>query len=234
MINKPSLLTILFLVLGTAATQAQPRNVAQQNILMPSFLRSDSYSYSGLDFSMSVRNYTFESDIPELKKLAVRQAGANIGGVWGSSFAKIRPRVGLFYSDGSVPHTIDMAEIAVSGNIYFMKKINHRRRSIEPYLVGNISYQCTKFFGTYLDDDATTNYSVSEEKVLGRVDALRATGGFGGEMQLWSANGQFIHLYSEVLTGMSMRTHYSNESFAETFSRRPARLTVGISVGIGK
>ena len=184
--------------------------------------------------SMSVRNMVLDSDIPELRQLVVRQVGANVGGVWGNSIVKVRPRVGLFYSDGSVPHTIDMAELAVAGNFYILKKFNKRERRVEPYLVGNISYQGMKFFGSYLDRDVRANYSVTKEKMLGRVDAVRATAGIGGEIQLWSSAGQFIHFYSEVLTGASVHTMGSNESFDDTFSRRPVRLTIGMAVGFGK
>jgi hypothetical protein len=233
-IAKLGLLIFFLLTFGIFAVGAQPRNAGTQNIILPSFLRTNTYSYSGIDISMSIRNFTFDSSIPELSRLSVRQVGANIGAVWGNSFVKIRPRVGLFYSDGSVPHTIDMAEIAVAGNFYFMKKLNNRERKVEPYVVGNISYQGMKFFGTYLDRDVTTNYSVSVEKILGRVDAFRATAGIGGEIQLWSAEGQFVHLYSEVLSGFSVHTGSLNTSFDDTFSKRSLRMTIGVAVGIGK
>lgn len=187
--------------------------------------------YKGVEIGLVSRNLRIKSNIAELKALPVSQLGTQVGMNWGNQMGKIRATVAMFYSNGNCARTIDMGEAAVAGNLYLLKGHMDKVHRIAPYAMARVSYQRSKFFGTYLGDNALTNYSVSKEPLLGSVDNVRATLGAGAEWRVVHTTEQFIHVFSEVSSGFAIRTR-ATEGFQGTTLSGPVRVTVGISCGL--
>lgn len=191
-------------------------------------------SYFGYEVSMGIRSFTLQSDIAAINGMQVQQTGASVGVNLSNQIGKVRATASLFYSDASVAHTVDGAEIGLSGNLYLLRLAKVNFHAFEPYLVATTGYQRSKFFGAYLPGDAVPNYSVAEFPALGQISRVKAGVGMGVEWQLRNDTQHFIHLFSEVVMSTSLATAGSNVAFAKTSVVNPLRFTVGLSFGLSR
>lgn len=190
--------------------------------------------YSGLEFSMGGQYSKMTSGIKELQSLKVGQNGGYIGYVAGNEFTKFRTGVSLYYSNENTSRTIDKADLSMAGNFYLLRIKNPRFHTIEPYSVFRVAYQRMKYFGTYLGDSPITNYSVSQEPVLGTVDYLQINAGLGLEYQLVNLSGNFVHLFAEATAGQSVIARASKGAFRDTGMAMPVNIVIGVSFGMNR
>lgn len=219
------LLGILFLVAFTSRGQVRSNR----------FVVPRQYTiYNGYEVTMGKQDFRLRSDIGELNNLAVHQIGASVGASFSNYLGKLRPTIGLYYSDGATAYTVDAGSADVAGNLYVMRLFDKKFHTIEPYVMGAVGYQRMKFFGSYLGHDATYNYSMSEEPLLGSVDFLRATTGIGAEYQIANDALHFIHLFTEVSMTNSAFVRSSNDDFSRTTANRGLKFSIGLSFGFAK
>ena len=195
--------------------------------------------YLGGEISLAFPQYSLKSRIGALQGLRVNYIGTNLGGVMGNAIGKLKANVGLYYSEPSVPYAMEMFQGAIAGTLYILriKKVKHH--SFEPYVMLGLAHQQTKFYGNYLphiDNGVVppTNYSVSEQPLIGKAGFIQMNTGVGVEYQLESCNATFIHLFAEIGYGVLISSNASNASFSGTRLSNPTTLSLGIHFGIVK
>ena len=192
----------------------------------------------GGEMSMAFPQYTLKSKIGAIDGLHVNYIGTNLGGVVGNPIGKLKANVGLYYSEPSVPYSMEMFQGAISGSLYVLRTTKVKYHTFEPYVTLGFARQQTKFYGNYLPMDngmlPQTNYSVSEQPLLGKAGFTQLNTGIGVEYQLTSCNTTFIHLFAEVGYGVMISSRASNASFSGTRLSNPTTLSLGINFGILK
>jgi hypothetical protein len=187
--------------------------------------------YVGFEVSLGHSSYTLQSDIPQLSNLMVSYFGGAAGGVLANQLGKLKANIGLYYSDASAPYTFDLLTGNVSANLYLLRIRQVKYHTLEPYLVGGVSAQQTKFYGTYLNDGMRQNYSTAEEQLLGKVATTQFNVGLGAEYQLKNDQGNFIFLFAEVVCGVPVATRHTREAFDRTHIINPVSISVGVGFG---
>lgn len=187
--------------------------------------------YLGYELGVGTATYTLKSDLTQLNNLRVGNLGFIVGGVVANEFGKLKGNAGFYYSDASVPYSFDLFTARLSANVYLLRLGGAQYHTVEPYFVGSIAQQHIKFYGSYLDQNSTHNYSVSEEQFLGREITTQVNAGFGAEYQLESDQGNFIHLFAEVTYGVPVAKRSTREVFNRTHIINPVAISVGICFG---
>ncbi len=240
---KGGLIVILFLFLSlkSCATKAMTFDnqdygcVADRYLLADSArgksIKTDKPLYLGYELALGKPIYTLNSDLAELNRLRVNNLGVTAGGVVANKFGKLKGKAGLFYSDASLPYTFDLFIGELSANAYLLRFGDAKYHNVEPYFIGSISQQHVKFYGNYLDQTGTRNYSTSEERFLARGVTTQLNVGLGAEYQLENDQGDFIHLFGEVAFGIPVATRCTREVFDRTHIINPFTISVGISFG---
>jgi len=195
--------------------------------------------YMGAELSMAVPQYILKSRVAALDGLRVNYLGTNIGGVIGNPIGKLKANVGMYYSEPSVPYTMEMLQGGISGNIYLLRLKKIQYHSFEPYTTVGFSRQQTKFYGNYLPsaDNSTTgqnNYSVTDQPLLGKTGFTQMNVGAGIEYQLENCNNLFVHLFAEINYGVLISSNASRTAFSGTRLSTPTTVSLGISFGIIK
>jgi|GEM_PF-1180557 len=217
----------------TARTTSAPlANPEYQSIEhADSLRRATRLLYVGIEGNFGYTSHTLHSDIPQLNKLRVSYIGGTIGGVLASERGKLKANAGPYYSEGSVPYTFNLLVGNLSANLYLLRIGRIRYHTVEPYLIGEVSLQQIKFYGSYLNDGTHQNLSISEEEILGKTRTTQFSGGFGAEFQLESDYGDFIHLFAEVLYGVPAVDRSNRKVFNDTHMINPVTIRVGVSLG---
>jgi hypothetical protein len=239
---KGWLIVILFLFLSLKSCvvkgQALPSGIKEYGYTADPYLLTDSVSkktdkplYLGYELALGRPIYTLKSNLSELNHLPVSNLGVTAGGIAANKFGKLKVNAGLYYSDASLPYSFDLFTGGVSANVYLLRIGNPKYHTIEPYFIGSISQQRIKFYGNYLDENGTHNYSTSEEEFLGKVITTQFNVGLGAEYQLENDHGDFIHLFAEVACGVPVATQCTREVFDRTHITNPLSISVGISFG---
>lgn len=236
---KGWLIVILFLFLSLKSCGQSKTSYGRENgyeasgyTLADSVIeKTDKPLYLGYELALGTPVYTLKSDLTELNNLRVSNLGVIVGGVAANKFGKLKVNAGLYYSDASLPYSFDLFTGGVSANVYLLRIGNARYRTVEPYFVGSITQQHIKFYGNYLDQNGTRNYSTSEEQFLGREITTQFNVGLGAEYQLENDHGDFIHLFAEVACGVPVATQCTREVFDRTHIINPVSISVGISFG---
>lgn len=187
--------------------------------------------YLGYELALGRPIYTLKSDLSELNHLRVNNFGASVGGVVANKFVNLKGNAGLYYSDASLPYSFDLFTAGVSANVYLLRIGDARYHTVEPYFIGSISQQQIKFYGNYLGQNGTRNYSMSEEQFLGKEVTILFNVGLGAEYQLENDHGDFIHLFAEVACGVPFATRCTREVFNRTHIINPVSISAGISFG---
>ena len=110
----------------------------------------------------------------------------------------------------------------------------------EPYFGLGFAYQGTKFYGNYLpvaDNGVSTqptNYSVTDQPLLGKTGVTVINVTTGIEYQLENTGNLFVHLFAEVNYGIVVSSAASNRAFSGTTPASPSSVNVGINFGILK
>ncbi|MGE0590244.1 MAG: hypothetical protein AB7O48_16815 [Cyclobacteriaceae bacterium] len=239
---KGLLIVILFLFLSLKSCVAMGQTMAfpdqEYGYTEDRYLLSDSTIektgnplYLGYELALGRPIYTLKSDLTELNQLRVSNLGVIVGGVVANKFGKLKANAGLFYSDASLPYSFDLFTGGLSANVYLLRIGNQKYRSVEPYFIASVSQQHISFYGNYLDQIGTHNYSTSEEQFLGRGVTTQYNVGLGAEYQLENGQGDFIHLFAEVAYGVPFATRCNSEIFDRTRIINPVSVNVGISFG---
>jgi len=194
--------------------------------------------YVGGEMSLAFPQYSLKSRISALEGLRVNYIGTNLGGLIGNAIGKLKANIGLYYSEPSVPYTMEMFQGAIAGTLYILRINKVKHHSFEPYVTLGLAHQQTKFYGNYLPQDngiaPLANYSNSEQPLLGKTGFTQMNTGVGVEYQLTSCNTTFIHLFAEVGYGVSISSSASNLAFAGTRLSNPTTFSLGINFGIIK
>lgn len=195
--------------------------------------------YLGGELSLAFPQSDLKSKISQLNGLRMSYIGTNLAGVMGNAIGKLKAQVGAYYSEPSVPYTMSMLQGGVSASVYPLRLKNRTYHRFEPYVQTGISYQQTKYFGTYLLSDQSAqptpyNYSTTEQPLLGKTGYTQLNMAAGVEYQLETNNDVFIHLFAEVGYGTGINSTASNRNFTGTTVANPMWVSLGISFGIIK
>ncbi|MEJ0032779.1 MAG: hypothetical protein WDO15_21525 [Bacteroidota bacterium] len=186
--------------------------------------------YVGYEVSIGMPYYTLKSDIPQLANLHVSNFGVTAGTILANQRYKLKANAGLYYSDSSVPYTLDLFTGNISTSIYLLRLREINYHTLEPYIVGGASVKQITFYGSYLDY-TQHNFSISDEHLLGRVVSTQFNIGLGTEFQLESDQAQFIHFFTEITLGLPLIIRSTNTAFDNTRPTYPLCISVGLSFG---
>lgn len=239
---KGWLIVILFLFLSLKSCMAKgqrlPTGLRKYGYARDLFQPTDSATnrtnkrlYLGYELALGAPVYTLKSDLAQLNHLRVSNLGLIVGGMAANKFGKLKVNAGLYYSDSSVPYSFDLFTGGLSANVYLLRIGSVKHHTIEPYFVGGVTQQQIKFYGNYLDGDATPNYSTSEEQFLGKGIYTQFNMGLGAEYQLEDDDGNFIHLFAEVAYGVPVTTQCTRVVFDHTHITNPVFISIGVSFG---
>lgn len=187
--------------------------------------------YLGYELALGRPIYTLKSDLSELNHLRVSNLGVIVGGVVANKFGKLKGNAGLYYSDASLPYSFDLFTMGLSANVYLLRFRDARYRPLQPYFAGGISQQHVKFYGNYLEQNGSHNYSTSEEPFLGRGATTQFNVGLGAEYQLENDRHDFIHLFAELTYGVPVAKRCTRDVFDGTHIINPFSINIGISFG---
>jgi hypothetical protein len=205
---------------------------------LPRHVKSGDPTYQGYEISLSLPRFALVSNVAALNKLPMSYTGANVGYVRANRLGKLKTTMGYYESDPSVPYDMNMYQGSFSASVYPLRLLSTHYHTFEPYFSAGLSYQLTRFRGTYLPDFAEThpnyNYSSAEEPLIGKTGVTQANLGFGVEYQLVSYNVVFVHLFAEMTFGKAIAATASNRLFAGTRPVNPAVFTLGINFGLMK
>jgi hypothetical protein len=243
---KGLMLLILLIVLATKSstlTAQSTRIVREDTIASNPYNLEDSVLrllpapklYKGLELSMGFPNYLLKSNIAQLNGLHVNYIGTNVGTVLANPFGKVKANIGAYWSEPSVPYTMNMLQGGISGSIYLLRLKKVKYHSFEPYVVAGLVFQQTKYYGTYLlNAENASNYSAGNQPVVGKTGYSQLNAGLGVEYQLVNDDNQFIHVFTELSYGMPLFWSASNQSLSGTRASNPATISMGINFGICK
>ena len=195
-------------------------------------------TFLGAEISLAFPQHTLKSKIAALDGLRVNYIGTNLGGVVGNSIGKLKANVGLYYSEPSVPYTMEMLQAAISGTFYVLRINQVKDHSFEPYVSIGLARQQTKYYGNYLPSDngitPPVNYSVTEQPLLGKTGFTQLNSAIGVEYQIQSCNTTFVHLFTEMGYGFLISSNASNQPFSGTRLSNSTTFSLGINFGISK
>lgn len=240
---KEATLAVLFVIVAIAAS-AQSQRAGKDVLLYEKVQRlGDSIDnlnlkkiplYLGYEISFAFPQYQIQSNISQLNNVRASFSGGAVGGVFANQKGKIKANVGLYYSDASVPYSIDVFRTSITSSVYLLRLKESKHHTIEPYSVIGVSHQMNRFFGHYLDNTVRKNYSVANEPLLGTVSTTQVSFGGGLEYQLENDRHKFIHFFTEFTYSKNINTTSSNTSFSGTKISDPLLITVGLNFGIIK
>lgn len=187
--------------------------------------------YTGYELAFGVQHFSLSSNIPQLDHKLVIQQGATAGIKMSNTRYAIRANVGLYYSDGSFPYSLDILDGGFTGSYYVLrtnKKTTYH--TIEPYILLSARYQQATFFGSYLDADHQ-NRSTSNEKKIGTLAWINSAIGCGFEFQLENKQRQFIHFFLEGKVAFTEKYMSADNAFSATYIQHPVTCTLGMSFG---
>lgn len=195
--------------------------------------------YFGGELSISVPQYILKSDVAALAGMHVSFIGTNLGGVMATTIAKLKANAGMYYSNPSVPCNIGMLQGSISASVYFLRLRKVTYHNFEPYASVGFTYQRNSYYGYYLPTSENgavvqTNYSSTEQPLLGRTGFTMMNVGAGIEYQLQSENNLFIHLFAEVNYGFLVASNASIQAFKGTTPNNQSSISFGINLGILK
>jgi len=189
--------------------------------------------YFGGELSLATPRYKLQSNIAALDGLPVSYLGTNLGVVAGNSIGKLKMNVGLYYSDSSVPYTLQMYQERITGSIYPMRMLKAKCRAFEPYVSVGITRQQTQFYGNYLGSDKSTNYSTTEQPFLGAVGFSQINLDAGVEYRINTPHN-FIHVFGELGYGVLVSSNTSDHEFSKTRLSNSSSISLGVSFGLLK
>jgi len=191
--------------------------------------------YVGGELSLTHYQYSLKSKIGELSKLPVSFLGTNIGGVWGNPIRKTKANAGLYYSDASVPYTIEMVQASISTSVYFLRLKKVKYHTVEPYASIGLTFQKNTYRGNYLSTDQNNNptqsSSSSDAPLLGRTNHELVNAALGVEYQLESPNYLFVHLFAEVGYSFAVASGSTRKDFNGTSPTNLSSFSIGVSFG---
>jgi len=188
----------------------------------------------GVELSFTSPHFVLHSNIAQLDGLRTSCTGVNVGGVMTNGFSKIKVTAGMSTSNGNVPYAVDLIRGGASWNVYLLRIGGQRKvHAMEPYLTIGASLMRMKYYGTYLDPNAT-NYSTDNLPYLGKSDYISVGIGFGVEYQLENENLKFIHLFAQTGYGLGSKSLSSDKPFMHTLSSSKLGFSMGINFQISR
>jgi hypothetical protein len=218
---KSALILFLFLTTGIYSCSVHAQG------LMP-------FKYMGFEGSFGVRSFKISSSIPQLNQMSVIQGGGSLGLTFGNELLRAKIRAaGFYYSESSVPRTVDLFESETIINFYPLQYIRQNKHALDIYLLAGVSMDNIKFYGHYLTVDKTKiNYSTNSEPYLGKVSQINASAGIGLEYQI-PFEYDFVHLFGEAKYGVPMSATTS-DPFKNTSIKNFSSINLGVSFGLSR
>jgi hypothetical protein len=206
--------SIILTLLGAySCAQAQTRNIVK---------------YIGFDVSLGVRVFTVTSDINKINDMRALHEGGGAGVIIGNDHFKAKVKAGFYYSGSNTPHTQEVYESSLQINFYplsYFKGVE--KAKLKPYLIGAISTDNIKFYGTYVDKQYEKR---GYEPYLGKLTQVSGLGGIGIEYQL-NNYLDFVHIFAEALYGSPLKLSSSVEEFNRTTINQFSYISFGVSFG---
>jgi hypothetical protein len=222
-----AILFILFLY--SAGTNAQGLETESNSLITSE--NTGKPTYVGYSISAGTQSYTLSSNLPRLNGLTVTREGGSIGAVAGNDRGAIRSTLGLFYSSPSVPYSIDVVEIGLSGYVYLLRMNKIKYHTIEPYFSLSTKGIKSGFYDDFSESRTKKNNSTSQEKLEGSVNSLQGFVGIGAEYQLTSESNHFLHFFMEVRYGMTFANYSASNALSQTSTSNPMSFALGVNFG---
>ncbi len=193
--------------------------------------------YKGGELSLSFPQSVLKSKIAQLDGLRASYIGTNVGGLISNAIGKLKANAGMYYSEPSVPYTMEMFQGSVSANAYLLRLKNVKYHTLEPYGKLGFAFQRTKFYGNYILNSENNNapqgnYSSTEQPLLGKTGMTLLNTAIGFEYQLEARKKLFVHLFTEIEYGILLSSKASNEAFSGTKLSNPTTISLGIGFGV--
>jgi hypothetical protein len=194
--------------------------------------RKAGHAYRGFTAGFGTRAFTLKSDILQISKARVVEAGGQLGVIFGNKvFRSSIGLLGIYSSVSNIVGTIDLYEAHASVNFYPLSQIRKKQSKIQPYLTGGLTYDKQKFRGHYMKKDmGTVNYSVSNEPYIGSLKQVNATIGTGLEVQLID-DSDFVHLFTEIIYGYNLSSTSKEPVMQNTSVQNQMRFAIGVRFG---
>jgi hypothetical protein len=197
-------------------------------------LPANKFKYFGYELSIASKKMDIQSDVMQLNQLSFSQLITTVGIVYVHPVTKVRVNAGMGYSGDQISNSIDALEAGVLGNLYITRFFTPRQSVVEPYVLMNVGYNRTSFFGSYLSTEAIQNYSTSKEELIGRIESFNTSAGLGIEVKLEQDSQHFIHLFAEALAGRNYFQGTGTEDLKNTIASQPLKITLGVSFGLSR
>ncbi len=227
---KLIVITLLYIVLMLKSC------VSDAQTLEEAYYKNPNPKFIGFSGKYGVRALSFKSDIPELNSLNLMQEGGAVSFLYGNDYTKIvLLGAGLYYPVCGSPHTINLVNVAATSNIYVLRSLTRKMRTIEPYTVAGLGYDNYQFRGKYLSvaDGPQKASSKGKQPLLGKISASTIRFGAGIEFQLES-HLEFLHLFLEAQYSVPFLTNTNQIAFSNTNISSSLLVNVGFSIGIIK
>lgn len=191
------------------------------------------YRYAGFEANFGVKSAKISSNIPQIHGMDVKQEGGSLGFVVGNVWLKTRLQVaGFYYSNSSVPQTVNLLESALVVNIYPINLITRQFCALNPYVGFGGDYSSYKFFGYYAQDNVQYNYSSSSAPYVGRTMITRGGVAAGLEWRL-NRESDFIHIFGEYRCSVNAARD-ADAPFENTKIGNGGTVNLGVSFGFLK
>lgn len=186
--------------------------------------------YVGYEISAGLQNQNVTSSIAAFDNLRVPMEGVKAGLNYGNGRMSIHALAGLFYSNESVPKTLDLLQGSINGNLYPFAYLLKRQPRFQPYLTTGIIYKRINFLGTDPDDEDFNN-SRATEKNLNALLCLQGNMGLGIEYRL-DNEFNFMHIFLETYYGTPLSMRNSTAAFENTRISSPRGISLGVAFGM--
>lgn len=198
-----------------------------------SFKRFARESQLGFEGSFGIKTFSISSDIAKINGLKVTEEGGSVGVGIGAGPLRLKLRQGYYYSSSAVAHTVDEIRTSLGANIYPVKFFGESRSMLQPYLTTTLERNVFKMHGTYGENNAPQNYSITEAPYLGSINSVVASVGAGLEYKI-SNPGHFISFFAEGRYGKTMEVASTNRMFNNTSIPDQVVMNIGIAFGYSR
>ncbi|NBW34468.1 MAG: hypothetical protein EBR30_05505 [Cytophagia bacterium] len=187
-------------------------------------------NHIGFTSSFGVRSSTLSSNYAAIDGMQVLEEGGSAGLLWGSRSFETKLAIGYYYSAARVKHTIDLVELEATSHFYPIRAFKKSSTRVNPYITTGINKNNYKLYGFYTQEKNTaTNYSVSREPYIGKVDVYNASLGAGVAISLMN-DYDFVKVFAATQYNKPFSTS-SSADFHQTTISGQWSFNLGVSFG---
>ncbi len=215
--------TLLITFIAQAQNEVILRNTKRN-------VESAKKGHLGFTGSFGVRSSTLSSNYAAIDGMQILEEGGSAGLIWGSRAFETKLAIGYYYSASRVKHTIDLVEFEATSHFYPIRAFKKEYKRINPYISTGINKNQYKLYGFYThEQNNTTNYSVSREPFLGKMNVYNASLGAGVAISLMN-DYDFVKVFVATQYNKPFSTSASTD-FRQTKTSGQWSFNLGVSFG---